>query len=306
MLFEQIASNKRKTVFIVIGFFLFVLLVGAAIGILVWNNYVTGLLWATLIGIIYIGLMLMQSSAVVMRMNHAHEITSKEEAPVLFETVESMAMVAGIPMPRVYMVNDASPNAFATGTSPKNGAVAVTTGLLERLDRYELEGVIAHEVSHIRNFDIRLSTIAIALVAVIAILSDLAMRMLFWGSLTGRGNDRKSSDNNNSNGWVQLVIYVVALVFVILAPVIATALQFALSRNREFLADASAVELTRNPEGLIKALEKISQTPEKMEEVSAASESIYFASPLKSKKEKPGLFDSHPPIAARIERLRAM
>ncbi|EMX5210305.1 zinc metalloprotease HtpX [Listeria monocytogenes] len=304
MLFEQIAANKRKTIFIILGFFIFVLMVGAAIGIIVWNNYLNGLILAAVIGAFYILIMVMSSSSVVMAMNHAKEVTSKDQAPVLWDTVESMAMVAGIPMPKVYIVEDASPNAFATGISPEKGAVAVTRGLLNKLERYELEGVIAHEISHIRNYDIQLSTIAIALVAVIAILSDLAMRMIFWGSLTGGRNNRKS-DNNNSGG-AQAIIYIVALIFVILAPIIATAIQFALSRNREYLADASAVELTRNPDGLIQALQKISGDSKKMEEVSASSESIYFASPLKSKKNKPGLFDSHPPISSRIERLENM
>lgn len=305
MLFKQIASNKRKTVLIVFCFFLIVLLVGAAIGVLVWNNYLNGILIAAVIGIVYILFMIGSSSSVVMAMNHARRINSREEEPVLWDIVENMAMVANIPMPQVYIVDEASPNAFATGISPKKGAVAVTRGLLQRLECYELEGVIAHEISHIRNYDIRLSTIAIALVSVIAILSDLAMRMLFWGGLTG--NNRNNRKDNNGGGAVQIVIYVVALVFVILAPLIATAIQFALSRNREYLADASAVELTRNPQGLIDALQKISGNTQKMENVSAASESIYFSSPLKKKnKEKAGLFDSHPPISMRIERLESM
>ncbi|MBC1476264.1 zinc metalloprotease HtpX [Listeria welshimeri] len=304
MLFEQIAANKRKTVFIVIGFFIFVLMVGAAIGIIVWNNYLNGLILAAVIGAFYILIMVMTSSSVVMAMNRAKRITSKEQAPVLWDTVESMAMVASIPMPKVYIMNDLSLNAFAAGISPEKGAVAVTQGLLDNLERYELEGVIAHEVSHIRNYDIRLSTISIALVAVIAILSDLAMRMIFWGSVTGSRNNRKN-DNNNGGG-AQLIIYIVALVFVVLAPIIATAIQFALSRNREYLADASAIELTRNPDGLIQALQKVSGDTKKMKEVSASSESIYFSSPLKSKKDKPGIFDSHPPISSRIERLENM
>ncbi|MBC1818066.1 zinc metalloprotease HtpX [Listeria welshimeri] len=304
MLFEQIAANKRKTVFIVIGFFIFVLMVGAAIGIIVWNNYLNGLILAAVIGAFYILIMVMTSSSVVMAMNRAKRITSKEQAPVLWDTVESMAMVASIPMPKVYIMNDLSLNAFAAGISPEKGAVAVTQGLLNNLERYELEGVIAHEVSHIRNYDIRLSTISIALVAVIAILSDLAMRMIFWGSVTGSRNNRKN--DNNSGGGAQLIIYIVALVFVVLAPIIATAIQFALSRNREYLADASAIELTRNPDGLIQALQKVSGDTKNMKEVSASSESIYFSSPLKSKKDKPGIFDSHPPISSRIERLENM
>ncbi|MBC1435579.1 zinc metalloprotease HtpX [Listeria rocourtiae] len=308
MLFEQIAANKRKTVFIVLGFFIFVMLVGCAIGILVYNNYLNGLIMAAVIGAIYITIMIFSSSKVVMTMNRAKEVTSKDQEPVLWDTVESMAMVAGIPMPKVYIVEDPSPNAFATGISPEKGAVAVTRGLLNKLERYELEGVIAHEVAHIRNYDIRLSTIAIALVAVVAILSDLAMRMLFWGSITGGNNNRKSNDNNGGGG-AQAIIYIVALVFVILAPIIATAIQFALSRNREYLADATAIELTRNPTGLADALRKISGDTTKMKQPSAASESIYFTTPSKGEKktkEKAGWFDSHPPISSRIERLEHM
>lgn len=226
-----------------------------------------------------------------MSMNHAREIRSKEEHRFLWNTVENLAMVARIPMPKIYIINDPSPNAFATGMSPKTGAVAVTTGLMERLNREEIEGVLAHEVAHIRNFDIRLATIALALVAVIAVVSDLGSRMIFYAR---GGRDKKQHP----------VVLVIALLLLVLSPIIATMLKFAISRNREYLADASAAELTRNPNALASALEKITGVREPVREASNASAPLYFADPLKKKMS--GLFSTHPPSKERIKRLRTM
>ncbi|AGB76726.1 Heat shock protein [Enterobacteriaceae bacterium strain FGI 57] len=300
MLFEEIAHNKRNTFLLVIIFFLLLIEVGAAMGFLLLNNIFYGVGASVVISIFYILIMIYQGSAVVMWMNGGKEITDREQAPVLFETVEDMANVAGVPVPRIFIINDVSPNAFATGTSPEKAAVAVTRGLLESLERYELEGVIAHEMAHVRNYDIRLATIAVALVSAITLMSSLGKQSLFLGG----SRNRKSSSSKSGGG--SMVLYIAAFVFLLLAPVVATIVRLTLSRNREFLADATAVELTRNPEGLIAALEKISGRAEMIERVDSASQSLWFSSPLKADRGKTGMFDTHPSIDARIERLKAM
>lgn len=300
MLFEEIAHNKRNTFLLVIIFFLLLIEVGAAVGFLLLNNIFYGVGASVVISIVYILIMIYQGSAVVMWMNGGKEITDRAQAPVLFETVEDMANVAGVPVPRIFIIDDVSPNAFATGTSPEKSAVAVTRGLLESLERYELEGVIAHEMAHVRNYDIRLATIAVALVSAITLMSSLGKQSLFFGG----GKNRKSSGSKGGGG--SLMLYIAAFVFLLLAPVVATIVRLTLSRNREFLADATAVELTRNPEGLISALEKISGRAEMIERVDNASQSLWFASPLKADRGKTGVFDTHPSIDARIERLKAM
>ena len=300
MLFEEIAHNKRNTFLLVIIFFLLLIEVGAAMGFLLLNNIFYGVGASVVISIFYILIMIFQGSAVVMWMNGGKEITDRDQAPVLFETVEDMANVAGVPVPRIFIINDVSPNAFATGTSPEKAAVAVTRGLLESLERYELEGVIAHEMAHVRNYDIRLATIAVALVSAITLMSSLGKQSLFLGG----SRNRKSSGSKSGGG--SMVLYIAAFVFLLLAPVVATIVRLTLSRNREFLADATAVELTRNPEGLIAALEKISGRAEMIERVDSASQSLWFSSPLKADRGKTGMFDTHPSIDARIERLKAM
>ncbi|WP_343069495.1 zinc metalloprotease HtpX [Geomicrobium halophilum] len=290
MMYKQIERNKRNTVFIVAGFIIFVLLVGAAITYFLNGEIYTGLILAVVMGGGYTLMMLMSSTNVVMRMNHAHEIKDGSQHQRLWDAVDNMAMVARIPRPRLFIIKDQSPNAFATGTSPKNGAVAVTTGLLDRLNHEEIEGVIAHEVAHIRNYDIRLSTIAVALVSVVAILSDLGLRMMFF-----------SRGGNNKQHPIMLIF---ALVLIIISPLIATMIRLAISRNREYLADASAVDLTRNPNALASALKKISGVSQPVREASGASASLYFSDPLKKKTAQ--LFSSHPPPEKRIERLYQM
>ncbi|GAK05982.1 heat shock protein HtpX [Geomicrobium sp. JCM 19037] len=267
---KQIRQNKTKTVFIVTGFVIFVLLVGAAITYFTTGEIFTGIIIAIVLGGGYTLMMIMSSTNVVMRMNHAHEVKDRSENIPLWEAVDNMAMVARIPRPRLFIIKDPSPNAFATGTSPKNGAVAVTTGLLDTLNNEEVEGVIAHEVAHIQNYDIRLSTIAVALVSAVAILTDIGMRMMIFNR--GGGNNKQHP-----------LMLIVALVLIILAPVIATMIQLAISRNREYLADASAAELTRNPHALASALRKITGVERPVQEASGTSASLYFADPLKKK-----------------------
>lgn len=300
MLFEQIDANKRKTIFIMLFFFMLISGMGATFGIIYNNDAVMGTAIASIIAFVYIAIMSLNSSSIVMAMNHAKHIESREQNPLLWDTVEQMAMVAQIPMPKVYIVPDASINAFATGFSPKSSAVAVTSGLLEQLEQYELEAVVAHEISHIRNYDVRLATIALALVATITFMSDFARHAFH------RGNSKSFSSGKGGKNNGAAVIYIVALILIIIAPILATLLQFFLSRNREYLADASAVELTRNPAGLINALEKISWQDVVMTKGSPSSQSIYFAAFQDKKKEKAGWFDTHPPISLRIERLQNM
>ncbi|MGV0168874.1 zinc metalloprotease HtpX [Furfurilactobacillus sp. WILCCON 0119] len=299
MLYEQIRQNKRRTVYVLIGFILLTLAVGAALGYAIIGSTIAGLLMAAVITAFYCFLMISNSTNVVMRMNHAREITSADQAPELWHIVEDMALVARVPMPKVFIIDDDSPNAFATGNDPEHAAVAATTGILAVLNREELEGVIGHEMSHVRNYDIRLQTIALALAAAISMLASIGARSLFWG-----GGRRRSNDNNSNNDYLQIILLVVSLVLIVLAPIAASIAQMALSRNREYLADAGAVELTRNPHGLISALQKIS-AGEPMTEADPSSAALYISDPLK-KRSMAHLFDTHPPMADRIARLEKM
>jgi len=295
MLFEQIAKNKRDTVLLFLGFFLVMALVGAALGYFLWDNIVSGILVTSVAALVYAMYMFSQSSEVVMSMNNAREITEVSQAPELWHIVEDMAMVAKVPMPRVFIIDDPSPNAFATGNNPENAAVAATTGIMTRLTRAELEGVMAHEMSHVKNYDIRLQTLAVALTAAIAMIGNFATN--FWVMSSRRDDERDS----NIFG---IVLSVIAL---ILAPIAASIVQLAISRNREYLADAGAVELTRNPQAMISALEKISNSePMQAENVSESSASLYIGDPLEKESAMSSLFDTHPPMAKRIAAIKAM
>lgn len=298
MLFDQIASNKRRTWVLLVAFFALLALIGAAVGYLWLDSPFGGMVIAFIIGGIYAVSMIFQSTEIVMSMNGAREV-SEQEAPELYHVVQDMAMVAQIPMPRVYIVEDASPNAFATGSKPENAAVAATTGLLALMNREELEGVMGHEVSHIRNYDIRISTIAVALTSAVTMLSSMAGRMMWFGGGGRRRNDR---DNDNGLGIVLMIVSILAL---LLAPLAATLVQLAISRQREYLADASSVELTRNPKGMINALLKLDNSQPMEHHVDDASAALYINDP-KKKGGLQKLFYTHPPISDRIERLKNM
>ena len=299
MLYKQIASNKRKTWVLLIVFFLLLAIVGYAVGYLFMNSGIWGVTVAMIIGFIYALTMIFQSTEIVMSMNGAREVDRNEE-PVLYHVVEDMAMVAQIPMPRVYVIDDPGLNAFATGSNPQNAAVAATLGLLEIMNREELEAVIGHEVSHIRNLDIRISTIAVALASAITLLSSMAGRMMWW---SGTSRSRRNSDRDS--GGLEVIMLVISLLAIVLAPLAATLVQLAISRQREFLADASSVELTRNPQGMINALLKLENSQPMSHHVDDASSALYINDP-----QKPGflkkLFYTHPPISERIERLKHM
>ena len=299
MLYKQIASNKRKTWLLLIVFFLLLAIVGYAVGFLFMNSGFGGVTIAMIIGFIYALTMIFQSTEIVMSMNGAREVDRNEE-PVLYHVVEDMAMVAQIPMPRVYVIDDPGLNAFATGSNPQNAAVAVTSGLLDIMNREELEAVIGHEVSHIRNLDIRISTIAVALASAITLLSSMAGRMMWWG---GASRSRRNSDRDS--GGLEVIMLVISLLAIVLAPLAATLVQLAISRQREFLADASSVELTRNPQGMINALLKLENSQPMTHHVDDASSALYINDPQKRGFLKK-LFYTHPPISERIERLKHM
>lgn len=298
MLFEQIARNKRRTWLLLVVFFLLLALVGYAVGYLWLRSGFGGMVVALIIGAVYAVIMIFQSTNVVMSMNGAHEV-NEQTAPELYHVVEDMAMVAQIPMPRVFIIDDPALNAFATGSNPQNAAVAATSGLIQVMNREELEAVMGHEVSHIRNYDIRISTIAVALASAITMLSSMAGRMMFWG-----GGGRKRSNNRDSGG-LEIVLLLISLLAIILAPLAATLVQLAISRQREFLADASSVELTRNPQGMINALLKLENSEPMQRPVDDASAALYINEPKKESGLQK-LFYTHPPISERVERLRNM
>lgn len=297
MLYKQVLHNKRKTIWLITVFSVLVIAIGWAIGYFFSDTPYTGLVITLIIVAIYVPITYSTANSQVLNMAGAKKI-KREDHPQLFDVVEELSLAARIPMPDVYIVNDSAPNAFATGIKPEKASVAFTTGLLERLDREELSGVAAHEISHIRNYDIRLMTVCIALVGVIVLLAHFGSRLLLFGG--GR-----RGGNNKSNP----IVMIIALVFIILAPIAAQFVQLAVSRNREYLADASAVELTRNPVGLINALTKISQDDHDVKNAQKATASMYIAIPLgrKSRKKKgKNLWATHPPMESRIKRLKQM
>lgn len=293
-MYSQVAANKRKTVFLVLLFILLTAVLGWVIS-LVQNSpglFVGILVFAT----IYALVGYYASAKIALGLTGAKPIT-KREAPELYRIVENLAITAGLPLPAVYIINDPAPNAFATGRNPQHAAVAVTTGLLELLTDEELEGVIAHELSHVGNYDIRVMALVLVLVTIIIYVSDFFLRISFWG-----GGD---SDNRQSNA----LAAVVAIALAIVAPLVATLLKLAVSRKREYLADASGALLTRYPDGLASALTKIGSYKQGMRHANSATAHLFFANPLKGKVGGgwlAGLFSTHPPVEERVKRLRNM
>ena len=238
------------------------------------------------------------SDKIVLSLNNARPAT-KEEDLKLVNILDELMVTSGLPVkPRLYVVDDSQPNAFATGRNPQNAVICVTTGLLEKLDYYELEGVIAHEMSHIKNYDIRLSCIVSVMVGFIVMISDMFSRALFWGGM--RDNDNDSDNKGNA------ILMLIGLVFLVLSPIFGSLMQLALSRKREFLADSTAVEFTRNPEGLISALEKLENDPNELEYANSATANMYIVNPFKKngKKKTTNIWSTHPSTADRIEALR--
>ena len=285
-MYKQIAENKRRTIYIIIGF---VLLIGCIAALFAWyykDPWIA--VWTTLVAIIYALIQYYAAGSLAMTMSGAREITKKDN-PRLYNIVENLSITTGLPMPKVYIIDDSAPNAFATGRDPDHSAVAATTGLMDIMNDKELAAVMAHEMSHVKNYDIRVSMIVFGLVCIIGLSSDIAFRMMYFGN--------RRRDNEGSP-----VGYLLILIAGVLSPIVAAVAQMAVSRQREYLADASAVNITRYPEGMIAALKKLQSHTQPMKSQNIAAESMWINDPLR-KGFFNNLFSSHPPLEKRIERL---
>ncbi len=285
-MYKQIAANKRNTVFIMIGFVAFIAAIGAVFAYFLHDWWIT--FWVFTVALTYAIIQYFCASSFAVAMTGAHEI-KKRDNPRLWNIVENLSITAGLPMPKVYIINDPAPNAFATGRDPKHAVVAATTGLLSIMDNKELTAVMAHELSHVKNYDIRVSMITFGLVCVIGFISDLGLRMMWSAS-------DYDSDDNSPIGMI------VVLLTSLFAPIAASLAQMAVSREREYLADASAAHLTRYPEGMIAALKKLDTHARPMRRQNPATEALFINNPLR-KGFLNNLFSTHPPIEKRIERL---
>ena len=302
-MFDQVGQNKRRTALLISGFVILV----AAVFTIVFFLLRLGPI-AIAIAIVIAGASAFasywKSDAVALALSRAKP-ASQEEYPRLHNLVEGLCIASGLPKPRIYIVDDTAPNAFATGRNPKHAAIAVTSGLLDKMNRVELEGVLAHELSHIKNYDILVSTLAVTMVGMIAVVSDLSIRFLWWGG--GRGNDSDRDD-----GGLGIILAILGMILLVLAPIIAQLMQFAVSRNRETLADVSGVEMTRYPPGLISALEKLKDDQTVVHSHSRATAHLWIESPLPMQEEEGKLsrlnklFDTHPPLDERIALLREL
>jgi heat shock protein HtpX len=297
LVYDRIGTNKRQTWLMMLLFVIvaggFATIIGLVVGLPI---YAAPFIIAALVA--YALFSYYASASVALAVSSAHPVT-KEEEPDLYRVVENLSIGSGLPMPKVYVIEDSAPNAFATGRDPQHASVTATRGLLNKLDHSELEGVIAHEMSHVGNYDIRVMTITVVLVGIIALLADLFMRWTWFGA-GGRSSNR-------DRGGAFAALAILAIVLAILAPIAAQLIQLAISRQREYLADASGALLCRNPDALARALEKISADPEPLEEANKATAHLYFSNPLHDHSSAlNNLFDTHPPIQERIRLLRAM
>jgi len=295
-MYSQIDSNKRKTVLLIAIFVVIILALGWFFGYMTEFGY-WGLVVAVVISVIMALTSYYKGDKVALWTAGAKQI-QKQDNPYVYRLVENLCITAGLPLPKIHIIDDPAPNAFATGRDPEHSSIALTTGLIKKLENEELEGVIAHELSHVKNYDIRLMTVVIVLVGVIVLMSDFFIRIRFFGG--SRGGNRR--DNQ-----LGLILAIVGVALMILAPIIAKLIQLAISRKREFLADASGSLLTRYPEGLARALEKISEYKMPLKKASKATAHLYIASPFAgSKKFLAKAFSTHPPIEERIQALRKM
>ena len=295
-MYREIESNKIKTVIIMILFPAFVI----GLAYVFSYRYPVILPIAVIFSLVQAWAGYFYSDKITLAVSGAKPVL-KNDNPELFRIVENLSIASGLPMPKVYIINDSAPNAFATGRNPDHSAIAVTRGLLEKLEKTELEGVIAHEMSHIKNYDIRLMTVMVVMVGIVALMADFFLRVSFWG---GRDDDRQS-------GQLGLILMVAGIVLALLSPIFASLIQLSLSRKREYLADATGALLTRYPEGLAKALEKIAADTEPLEAANKATAHLYIENPLKEHKGSSrgwfiNFFNTHPPVEERIKRLKAM
>ncbi len=303
--YSQISANKRNS--ILLGGLLVVVLggLGSAIGYALTGSLGGAIAATTLaigVGLLASLVSFFSGDRIVLAASSAKPV-SEQEQPQLYNIVRELTLAGSLPMPQVYLIDDSSMNAFATGRDPEHASIAVTTGLLSRMDREEVQGVIAHELSHVRNYDIRFSLLVGVMVGSIALLADFFLRFTFWG---GRGS---RSDDSRNGGALQAIVMVAALVLAILAPIAARLVQLAVSRQREYLADASGVELTRNPVGLERALATIAGDTEVLEAANRATQHLYFTNPimkLGDGQQPSALFSTHPPLVDRINRLRVL
>jgi heat shock protein HtpX len=302
--YDQMAANRRNSLLLAVAVVVILGALGFSIGYALTGT-ATGGLGTTLVAVA-IGLVMSLGSyfagdQIVLTVSGAKEV-DEASAPQLFNVVRELTLAANIPMPRIYVIDDTAPNAFATGRDPAHASLAITTGLLQKLDREELQGVVGHELSHVRNLDIRFSLIVGVLVGSIALLSDFFLRWTWWG-----GGPRSRSDREGGGGALQAVMMVVAIVLAVLAPIAARLVQLAVSRQREYLADASSVDLTRNPAGIERALAKIAGDQEVLEVANRATQHLYFTNPIKKfEARSANLFSTHPAIVDRINRLRQL
>ncbi len=297
--FDEIRINKIKSFIIIILFLAFVLVVGGFLGYYYAagapGGWQFGVVLAFIAGGIYFLIAWFSGGSMVLATTGAREVT-KKEYPHLFHTVEGLALAAGVPKPKCYVIEDSALNAFATGRDPKHGAICVTTGLLQKLNRQELEGVVAHEMSHIKNYDIRVMLLAAVLVGVLTLIADIFLRSLLFG---GGRRDGKGGGN--------AVLIIIGLALVILSPLIGQLIKLAISRKREYLADATGAMLTRYPPGLASALKKIRSDPDPLvDHANRATAHLFISTPFRKKKFAGRLFATHPPIDERIKRLEAM
>ncbi|MEM4348578.1 MAG: M48 family metalloprotease [Candidatus Anstonellaceae archaeon] len=284
--FDQIEQNKRNSIILLIFMFAVVFAVIWAASLLLFGDSPLGFFIVAILSAAYVYFIYNNASKIILSFSSAKP-AEKLQYPYLHNVVEGLSLAAGIPTPKIYIIDEPGLNAFATGFSPENASVAFTKGLVENLNRAELEGVVAHEISHIKNFDVRFSTLTVALAGLVVIISDLFMRVFIHGR-RGRGK-------------ISPILLIIALAIIVISPIFVMLIRFALSRQREYLADSTAVQLTRYPEGLASALEKIAKIGSKVSVANDATASLYFASPLGA-----SLFSTHPPIEERIKRLRQM
>lgn len=296
-MYDQIRSNKLRSAALILVFVLLIALIGYVFGEATEWGYL-GLVAALVVAFVMTWGSYWYSDRIVLGISRARPVDRTVE-PYLVNTIEGLAIAAGLPVPRAYIIDDPAPNAFATGRNPENAAIAVTSGLVQMMNRQELEGVLAHELSHIKNYDTLLQTLAAVLAGSITLISEWMLRSFWWGG--GRRRD-------NESGQLGAILMVVAIVLAFLAPLAAALIQMAISRRREFLADASAAVLTRYPPGLAAALRKIGGDQNQLRVANKATESLFIANPLKAQRAggMNALFNTHPPLEERIQRLEAM
>ena len=297
-MFDEVRKNKIKSVILIFIFLILVGILGSVIG-LIYDSLTFGLAFSLIVGLVYILIVYNSGDKMILTMTGARPVT-KKEFPYLYHTIEGLAIAAGLPAPKAYVIDDDALNAFATGKDPKHASITVTTGLLKKMNRQELEGVVAHEMSHIQNYDVRFMMLTIVLVGLVTLLSDFILRSFLWG---GHGKRR-----DHGGGNIQIIFILIGLLFAILAPLVGYMIKLAISRKREYMADANAAILTRYPPGLASALGKIKGDPDPLvDKANKATAQLFISTPFRKKHGfMENLFSTHPPIEERIRRLKEM